>query len=187
MSRSVPVDDALLVRVGERPGHLAQHPGGLGRREGALLPHAGTQGPARYVRHREEDECIDFFDRVDRDDVRVRQLGGGPRFPQKSFLECRRMGARREELDRYQAVKPDLAREIDDAHPAATQLSLQRVASGHRGLKGNELLVETFGHGRVTSTIGGHGCNSGTLPSPENGTCKGCPSGVFTDACPLIR
>ena len=54
---------------------------------------------------------------------------------------------RRQQLDRDQAVQGHVAREEHDAHAAATQLALDRVAARQHLLEGEELGAEPRGHG----------------------------------------
>ena len=81
------MDHTLRMRVGERPSHVAQHPRRFRRREGPALPHALGQRLALDVRHREEDKIADLFDRVNRNDVRMRKLCGGSRFAQEPLAQ----------------------------------------------------------------------------------------------------
>ena len=90
------MDHTLRVRIGERPGHVAQHARRFRRREGAALPHALGQRLALDVRHRKEDEIADLFDRVNWNHVRMRKFCGGSRFPKEALAQfgIRRLGWR---------------------------------------------------------------------------------------------
>src|SRR5262249_23330554 len=111
--------------------------------QGTAVADARAQRDAIYVGHDEEHELAQLFDRVDRNDVRMRQLRGGSCLAQETFPEGPHL--RWQELDCDHAVQPDLAGEIDDAHTAAAQLALQRVASRERALEGHKEFVESRG------------------------------------------
>ena len=141
LGADVAVDDARAVRVGERPGDLAQHARRL----------AGEQRPARadpLAERRPLDERHDHVDEArrarrrayDGHDVRMRERGGGLRLAQERLAQLGALGERgREDLDRDGPSEPDLAREVDDAHAAAADLAVERVLAGERGLEGDEV------------------------------------------------
>ena len=65
---------------------------------------------------------------VDRHDVRVRQLGRGARLAQEPLANGRIGGqVGRKRLDGDGTVELEVARQVDDAHPAATDLAFERV------------------------------------------------------------
>ena len=131
----VAMHDALRVRVGQRPRDLADQPYAIAGRHRATLPNALGERFPFDERHHVEDEAVDLVDGMNRDYVRVRQLGGEPRFAQEAVAQSLRLVGR-EELDRDEAVEVDLAREIDDSHPAATQLANDRIATRQGELEG---------------------------------------------------
>jgi hypothetical protein len=98
--------------------------------------------------HDEEDQPVALLHRMDGDDVRVRQPRRRARLAQEA-LARRRLGGqrRRQQLDRDGAVQRHVARQEDDAHAAAAELAVERVAAGDGGLEVEELGGE-----------GGHGC-----------------------------
>jgi len=62
-------------------------------------------------RHDEEHDVVDFVDGKDRNDVWVRELGGGARFVQKALLERWLAGEMRlENLERYGPLQRDVLR-----------------------------------------------------------------------------
>src|SRR6185437_15864073 len=132
----VAMDDAATVRVGERPRHLAQHARGIRRRKRALRAQPFAERLALDIAHDEEDEAADLADAVNRHDVRMRQPGGRARFAEESLA---RLGAdgemRREDFDGDVAVELYVAREIDDSHAAAAELSFERILAGEGGLE----------------------------------------------------
>ena len=98
----VAVDDALRVRVGEPPADVAQNPRELRRRHRSAVSNAVAERLAINERHDEEHDVADFVDGKDRDDVRVRELGGGARFLQEALLECWLTGEMRlQKLERH--------------------------------------------------------------------------------------
>jgi hypothetical protein len=67
----VAVHDAASVRVGECPGHLAQHARRVGRRQGTARAESLAERLSRDVTHDEEDAATRLADAMDRDDVGV--------------------------------------------------------------------------------------------------------------------
>jgi hypothetical protein len=132
----VAVDDAAAVRVGERPGDLAQHARGVGRRKGTARAEPLAERLAGDVAHDEEDEAARRADAMDGDDVRVREPGGGARLAHEAVARGGGAGeGRREHLEGDVAVELHVAREVDDAHPAAAELALEGVLAGERRLE----------------------------------------------------
>ena len=72
-----------------------------------------------------------LLDAVDRHDVRMRQARGRPRLSDETRAHpvvAREL--RRQKLDRHRALEGDVVGEEDDAHAAAAELTLDRVAAG---------------------------------------------------------
>ena len=84
----VPVHHALQVRMTQRPRHFAQQTYGTGVRERAALPDAVPERPAIHVGHGEEDEVVRLIHRIDLNDVRVREPGGGAGLLEEALLHC---------------------------------------------------------------------------------------------------
>ena len=120
----VAVNHAPGVRVVERQRDLLQQARGIERRQRSLRCETLGQRLAVDVPHHEEDDAVLLVGAVDGDDVGVRELCRGPGFAQEPVAHSRRLGQMRgQHLDRDFPVKIDIDREIDDAHPAATELS----------------------------------------------------------------
>ena len=85
------MDDAARVRVGQRVGDVAQD--ARARRRPAVRPSRASRAPRlspSHERHDEVDEPVALVDRVDRDDVRVRELGRRLRLAQEPRRARRR-------------------------------------------------------------------------------------------------
>jgi hypothetical protein len=55
----------------------------------------------------------------------------------------------RQDFDCDRAIEPNLVREIDNAHPAATQFSLEGVAACESSLEREEESIRFCGHGQT--------------------------------------
>ena len=90
-----------------------------------MLLQAHAEVVALDVRHDEVDEIVALFDGVDRNDVRVIQLGRGLGFAQESLTN---VGAeaqlRRQDFDRDLAFESFVSRAIHDPHAATTDFVL---------------------------------------------------------------
>ena len=143
----VAVDDALRVRVSERPRDFPQHPRRVVRRQRAARRHALRQRLAVDVRHDVEDETARLVDRVDRNDVRMGESRRGARLAHEPVAQLRVRGELgRQQLDRDGAIETHLAREIHHAHSAATELALERVSAGDGFLKREKECVDCARH-----------------------------------------
>ncbi len=132
--------DAAQVRIGQGPGDLLEELGDLTWRQRSARAHPLAERLALHVGHREPDQVADRVHVVDRDDVRVRELGRHLRLAEEALAQRGLPGhVGRQQLDRDETVQLDVARQKDDAHAAAPQLTLQRVAADHRLLEGEEL------------------------------------------------
>src|SRR5438034_7412594 len=68
------------------------------------------------------------------------------RLAHETLAEFRvRRELRRQQFDRDQTIEPHFAREIHNAHAAASELALERVSSGDSFLKREEELVDATG------------------------------------------
>ena len=66
----------------------------------------------------------------------MEELGGGLRLAHEPFARLRIVGELGgESLDGNRAVEQCFTREIDDPHPPATELAVERIASCQLGLK----------------------------------------------------
>ena len=97
-----------------------------------------------------------FFDRVDRDDIRVRHARDKLRFTKKSLPQCGlRHELRWQHLERHQSVERALTSEIHDAHAATPKLTLDRVTTGDHGAQCPEFLASVRNYGFRHSELGG--------------------------------
>src|ERR1019366_3922414 len=122
---------------------FAQHSRALRGRQGAACTHALAERLTLDVRHHEKHELADLVDMMDRHDVRMAELCPHLRLAQELLAQFRpRRGEHaRQHLDRHRQREPQFAREVDDPHPAAPELALERVAPRHRLLERDELRV----------------------------------------------
>src|SRR5512144_1949322 len=127
------MDDAAAMRVRERPRDLAQDARGVRWREWTARPESLAERLTLDVAHHEEDEAVGLADAMDRHDVRMRESRGRARLAEEPLARLRAAReVRRQHLDGDVAVELHVAREVDDSHPAAAELALQRVFAGER-------------------------------------------------------
>ena len=119
----VAVHDSGLVGVGERAADLGQHQPDLpGGQRAAGGEHGGERLTAQELHH-EVDHAPRLADAVDRDDVRMLELGRGARFALEALDEFLVEGERkRQDLDGDVALELALAGLEDDRHASAAQL-----------------------------------------------------------------
>ena len=129
------MDDAALVRVGERVGDVAHGAPRFIHRQRAVIVHALGEVVARDVRHHEEDDAFGLVDGVDVDDVRMVELRGGFGLAQEPRLDLaaeRQLG--RQHLDGDRALEAAIFRAVDDTHAAAPNLAVQLVVRAEHAL-----------------------------------------------------
>ncbi len=132
----VAVHDAALVGVPERAGSLPQHPLNVVGGEGLLLLQHVLERRPRDVLHHEVVEAAFALDAVDRDDVRVVELGGGLGLllePAHDLIVLGDVG--RQQLDRDLALEREIVREEHRAHPALAEHPLDLVLALHEALE----------------------------------------------------
>jgi hypothetical protein len=127
------VDDTAQVRVGEGVGRLAEEPAHLVDRPTRLmLEELGDVAPS-HERHDEVRDAVPLADVVDRHDVGMGELGGRLRLAGESDAERRVVGQLRgKDLDRHEALEPEVAGPVHDGHPAAPDLVLDPVLVAQR-------------------------------------------------------
>lgn len=134
------MDDAALVRVPERPRDFPHYPARDRRRERTRAPHALPQRLPVDKRHDEEHEIAMLFDQVNRNYVRVGELGGRARLTEEPFPHRRvAREVQWEELDGDRSIERDVTREEHDPHAAATDFPFERETAGHGTLKRQKL------------------------------------------------
>ena len=119
----------------------------LVRREGPARCDALRQRLPRDVRHREKDECAHLVDGENWNDVGMGQSGRGAGFAQEA-LPARRVGGEvgGEQLDGNRPVEAQLARQVDDPHPAAPDWRLHVVTAGQGLSQREEVRVGSLRH-----------------------------------------
>ena len=133
------MDHALTVRVSEAPRDVAKHPGCFRRSDRTPPAYTFRQRFTLDVGHREEHELADLFDGVNRNNVRMGELGCGPRLAQKALAQLGVGGLGWwQQLDRDGAVEPHVARQVHNPHAAPPQLPLQRIPARYSRLEVEE-------------------------------------------------
>jgi hypothetical protein len=128
----VAVHHAARVGVGERVGHLGEHAPHVVHRHRAAVVEALAEVLAVDARHHEEHQPVGLVDRVDRDDVRVRELRGRLGLAQEARADLGAVGELgRQHLDRHLALEAAVARPVDHAHAAAPHLGPELVRARH--------------------------------------------------------
>ena len=127
----VAMDDFLLMRVRQRAGDVGEDLLDLGRREAAACRQNAGERLAPQKLHDEVDDSSRFPDTINRNDVRVLELGGGAGFALEALDEFLIEGEReRQDLDRDFAVELLFVRFEYDRHAAAPQLVEDLVLLG---------------------------------------------------------
>ncbi len=117
----VAVDDALAVGVIERVGDLGQDAAALVLGELPVAAETSREGLAADIAHDEVGHSVQLAEGVERDDVRVRQLGGRLGLAAEAVVDLGRAGFGLDDLDGDFPVEREIARQIDGAHPASAQ------------------------------------------------------------------
>src|SRR2546430_3880050 len=117
-----------VVGVSERAGRAAQHLQRHGHGQRALGIEEEAERASLDELHRDEEDPAHLPDAVDRDDVRMIELGHHARFALESLggLDAE-TELRRQHLQGHRAPQPDLGRLEDHAHSPACQLALDIV------------------------------------------------------------
>ena len=135
------------MRVAQRPGHFLQQLEREARRERTGALHPIAQGFAVHEAHHEQHQLTAGFDEVNRHDIGMREPGGGPRLLDEALaLVGAGREVRREQLDGDRAVERHIAGQQHDAHTAAAELALDRIAAGEQLLEGQEFGADRGGH-----------------------------------------
>jgi len=142
------MDDSLRLREGKCLGDVAEDAHGLPDRQRPRRE-ARSQCVALHERHHVVWQSGDFTGRQHRDDVRVLQ----PR--RKLYLTMEPVGADADgefgvqDLDDDRALQSDVFGQEHARHPAATELTGDRVARAERSLQGaEEIVVQSSLYGR---------------------------------------
>ena len=147
--------DASRVRVGERPGDLAQPTHGVRGGERAAGTHALAEILALDEGHRKERMTGQFVGAEHGDDIRMRQPTGGACLTQKKLTQlCVGGEMRRQHFDGDESVEPHVACEKYRAHAAASELAFDGVLRRQRGPKIAELGADRRWHERIARRSG---------------------------------
>ena len=123
----VPVHHASLVRVRQRPSHIAKHVDDFGNGQCAGLAEAVAQRETVHERHRVVRQAGRFTRGQKRDDVRLLQRSGQPDLAREAARRHARSQFGRDHLDHDGAAKRGLRRHEHARHPAACQFALHAV------------------------------------------------------------
>ena len=127
------MDDAAHVRVVERVGDLAHDPAYFVDRLARLVGEERGEIPPRHEGHDEIGDPLALADVVNRHDVRMRELRRGLRLTREAPADGWIVGQLGGQyLDRDDPVEAEVARAVDDGHPAASDLPLERVLLSDR-------------------------------------------------------
>ena len=97
-------------------------------------------------RHDEVHHPLALVDRVDRHDVRMRQLRRRLRLAQEALAHVGvERELRRQQLDRDASVQAHVRRAVDDGHPASADLRVYQVLCADRG---DQPVEQVVGHPR---------------------------------------
>ena len=128
----VPVDDALVVRVGERPRDVAQGADAFRHGQGIARGQPSPQRRPLLVRHDEVQHAVRIAGVVQRHDVRVSQAGGDADLAQEPLAAQRRRQLRPNHLDGDTPRMLLIVREIDARHAAPSELPFDAIAPAKR-------------------------------------------------------
>jgi len=131
------MDDAESVRVVEGAGHFAGDADRFINRQLTLPVQPVAQRLALHVRHHVEQRAVGFARVVQRQDVRVTELGGELDLAQEALAPDRRGDVFAQHLDGHVAIVPGVVRQVHGGHAALPKLALDAVARA----KGNGELL----------------------------------------------
>ena len=134
------MNDVPLVGVGQGIGHFAQNSPHFLRLHRPFILQPLGEIVARDESHDEVDEVVPLLDVVDRNDIRMAELGRRFGFAKKPLADVRPKGQLgRKELYRDVALEALVHGTIDDSHAATPDLAVQLIVGGkdlrHMGAK----------------------------------------------------
>ena len=136
------MDDAGLVRVGERVAHVAQQEHDVVHRQRSLAREAMPKRGAGLVRHHEVQRPAGFPGVEERHNVRMVELRDDRDLAQEPLGGERRVELRAHDLDGDVTRVLEVVREVDGRHPAAPELSRDAIALGKNLGEWRGLVVE---------------------------------------------
>ena len=134
----VAVDDLMAVCVRQGVGHLAGERQRVPDRQRGRLLQPEAERAALDVRHDVVEKCVDLTGVVKGQDIRVTQAGHDADLAQEALRAYRRCHLSRQHFDRDAALVLSVDGEIDRTHPAAAELTLNRVAARERRTEAGE-------------------------------------------------
>ncbi len=129
----VAVDHAMAVGVIERTGDLFRYTQRHVDRQLLLTLEKVAQRFSLHVRHYIERRAVEFTRVVQRQDVRVLQVGGGLDLLEETLGTDDSRKLRTQYLERDLAAVPDVFGEVDRRHAAGAEVALDRVAACEGG------------------------------------------------------
>ncbi len=133
--------DALCVRRRDRIGERNRDRQQLGERQ-AAFGNRQRERPALDQLHHEEPDRARLLDRIDRDDVRMIQRGGGARFTLEAAEPIGIGGeGRRQDLDRDVTAEAPVAGAVHLAHAAGAEQRHDLVGPKRRAGGQSHLMV----------------------------------------------
>ena len=118
----IPMHDARRMRARQTVGHLDRDPQRF-RQSHAAARNQSVERTARDKLHRDEVRAISLRNLMNRDDIRMAERRGRPRLLHKAPPPLRiRHLARQQQLERHEPVELRIARLVDHAHAALSQL-----------------------------------------------------------------
>ena len=125
----ITMNNAIAMREAKRCGNVGGDFGGAVGMQRAFGANDFGKRTAFDIFHNDEIRAVLLTPVVDRDDVRLVEIGGSLRLATEPFNErCIACMHSAEHLDRHRAVKQKVASEIDVGHPASRQLPVQFVS-----------------------------------------------------------
>ncbi len=126
----VAVNHVVPMRIVQRGRHRLGNVDRLVDAQLLLALDFFPQGVPFHVRHHVEQEAVRFARIVERQDVRVLEVGGDPDFVQEPLGTDQGREFRAQHLERHLAVVLGVIGQVDGGHPALAQLSVDLVAIG---------------------------------------------------------
>ncbi len=130
----IAVNELVLVRIGQRIGHLARDAERLVHGQLPLPPQAVAERLALDIRHHVVEEPVRLARIVEREDVRVPQPRRDPDLPQETLGPERSRQLGPQHLQRHRPPVPRVLCQVDHCHPARPQLTQDQIARRQRRL-----------------------------------------------------
>ena len=128
----VAMHQAVLVRVGQRVGHVVQQPHHVADGELGFLLQPLAERLAFLVRHDVEEKSVGFAGVIERQDVRMVKLGGHLDFAHEAVGAEGRRQVRLQHLHRHLAVVLEVLGQVHRGHAADAEFAFDAVAVGQR-------------------------------------------------------